>query len=59
VLETPEMPEVTRKYSSIQQLEDEENMARIWAGAHFRNSNEVADDMGKRIAEFVLASYPH
>jgi hypothetical protein len=57
VLETPEMPRVTRKYLSIQQLEDEVDMARIWGGLHFRNSAEVAEDMGKRIGDFVLTSY--
>ena len=57
VLTTPEMPGVTRKYSSVQQIENEEDMARIWAGVHFRNSNEVAGRMGAQIANFVLAHY--
>jgi hypothetical protein len=59
VLETPEMPGVTRKYTAIQQVQDEEGMSRIWAGVHFRNSIEVADDMGRRIGEFVQTKYLH
>jgi len=59
VLETPEMPGVTRKYTAIQQVQDEEGVSRIWAGVHFRNSIEVADDMGRRIGEFVLTNYLH
>jgi hypothetical protein len=59
VLETPEMPGVARKYTAIQQVQDEEGMSRIYAGVHFRNSIEVADDMGRRIGEFVLTKYLH
>lgn len=50
------MPGVTRKYSTITQLEDEVSMARIWGGVHFRNSNEVGHLLGKRVGEYVLKS---
>lgn len=50
------MPGVTRKYSTIAQLEEEVSMARIWGGVHFRNGNEVGYALGKRVAEHVLQS---
>lgn len=50
------MPGVTRKYTSIQQLEDEVAMARIWGGVHFRTSNEVGNAVGKKVAAHVMAT---
>jgi hypothetical protein len=51
------MPGVTRKYTSIQQLEDEVSMARIWGGVHYRTSNEVGHAIGKKVGDHVLQSY--
>ena len=51
------MSGVTRKYTSIQQLEDEVAMARIWGGVHFRTSNEVGNAIGKKVGEYVLQNY--
>lgn len=48
------MPAVTREYDSIQQLQDEIAMARIWGGVHYRNSNEVGELLGERIGDYVL-----
>ena len=45
---------VTRQYTSIQQLEDEVSMARIWGGVHWRNSNVVGLALGKSVGEYVL-----
>ena len=56
-LTSPEMPGVTRKYLTINQLEDEVSMARIWGGVHFRNSNEVGYGIGKQVGEYVLTNY--
>ena len=50
------MPNVTREYSSIQQMQTEVAMARIWGGVHYRNSNEVGDALGTKIGEFLLAT---
>ena len=57
-LSTPALPGVTHHYRSMQQLESEVDMARIWGGVHFRNSTEVADEMGRKITSFVLAHRP-
>ena len=48
---------MTRRYTSFHQLSEEVDNARIWGGVHFRNSTEVAEDMGRRIGEYVLMSY--
>ncbi len=48
------MPGVVRRYTSIQQLEDEVSMARIWGGVHYRNSNEVGHALGKQVGEYVV-----
>lgn len=51
------MPGVTRKYTSIQQLEDEVAMARIWGGVHYRTSNEVGNALGRSVGQYVLDNY--
>ena len=51
-----DMPGVTRRYNSIQQLEEEVSMARIWGGVHFRTSNEVGHALGTQVGEYVLSS---
>jgi hypothetical protein len=50
------MPGVTRTYTSIQQLEDEVAMARIWGGVHYRNSNEVGNALGASVGTYVMQS---
>ena len=32
----------------------EQRAARIWGGIHFRNSLEVSEDMGRKIAEYLV-----
>jgi PAP2 superfamily len=53
---SPSAPGVTRKWTHIQDYSDEVANARIYAGFHYRFSTEVANDMGKRIAELTLAT---
>lgn len=52
----PAMPGVTRKYVSIDQLEEEVSMARIWGGVHFRTSNEHGLALGRQVSSHVLQS---
>ena len=52
-----DMPGVTRRYTSIQQLEEEVSMARIWGGVHFRTTNEVGHSLGKQVGEYVLSTH--
>lgn len=48
------LPGVTRMYTSIQQLEEEVAMARIWGGVHYRTSNDVGNTVGKHVGDYVL-----
>ena len=36
---------------------EEQRLVRIWGGIHFRNSLEVGDAMGRRIAEHLVRNY--
>jgi hypothetical protein len=49
-------PKLKRTFSSIQQLSDEQKAVRVWGGVHFRNSVEVGEAMGHRIADHLLAN---
>ncbi len=44
-----------RSYTSWQQAVDENEDARVWAGIHFRNSDEVGSQLGRRVAAFDLS----
>ena len=48
------MDGVTRHYQTIQQMQDDIFMARIWGGVHFRNSNEVGEALGTKVGTHVL-----
>ena len=47
-------PKKTRTLNSIAQMAEEHGNVRIWGGIHFRNSLEVASEMGKKIAAYVV-----
>jgi len=49
-------PKVTRRFNSIAEMDAEHKNVRVWGGIHFRNSLEVGDDMGKRIASYLIAN---
>jgi len=49
-------PKQQRKFESVAELAEEHMNVRIWSGIHFRNSLEVAQDMGKKIAAYLLAN---
>jgi hypothetical protein len=44
----------TRTLSSLVVMAKEHRDVRIWGGIHFRNSLNVAQDMGQRIADYLL-----
>ncbi|CAN5450134.1 vanadium-dependent haloperoxidase [soil metagenome] len=44
-----------RSYPTWQQAVDENEDARVWAGIHFRNSDEVGSRLGRRVAAFDLS----
>ena len=50
-------PKLQRRYTSIAQLDLEQKEIRIWGGVHFRNSLDVGDAMGRRIADHLVGNY--
>ena len=49
-------PNVTRRFNTIAEMADEHKNVRIWGGIHFRNSLDVGDSMGRKIAEYLIAN---
>lgn len=45
-----------RQFNSIAQMAEEQRMVRIWGGIHFRNSLEVSEQMGRKLAEHLLSN---
>jgi hypothetical protein len=43
-----------RQFNSIAQMAEEQRMVRIWGGIHFRNSLEVSEQMGRKLAAHLL-----
>ena len=43
-----------REYKSIAEMAAEHSNVRVWGGIHFRNSLEVGDAMGKKIAAYLV-----
>jgi hypothetical protein len=50
-------PKLQRRYTSIAQLGEEQSAVRVWGGVHFRNSLEVGDAMGRKIADHLVGNY--
>jgi hypothetical protein len=46
-------PNLKREYKSIVEMADEQKNVRIWGGVHFRNTLEVGEDMGRKIAVYL------
>jgi hypothetical protein len=48
---------LTRPYASFAEMSQEHKEVRIWGGIHFRNSLEIGDAMGQKIADHLVATY--
>jgi hypothetical protein len=48
---------LSRRFASFAQMDLEQKEVRIWGGIHFRNSLDVGDEMGKKIAAHLVANY--
>lgn len=48
---------LSRPFASFAQMALEHKEVRIWGGIHFRNSLEIGDAMGVKIAEHLVANY--
>jgi hypothetical protein len=47
----------TRHYNRFREVADEVNDARVWAGFHFRYSQEDGARLGRRVARFVARNF--
>jgi hypothetical protein len=47
-------PKVKRQFNSIAQMVEEHKDVRVWGGIHFRNSLDVGEDMGRKIAAYLI-----
>ena len=50
-------PRLQRQFTSIEQMSEEQRMVRVWGGIHFRNTLEISEQMGRRIAAQLLTNY--
>jgi hypothetical protein len=48
---------LSRQFTSFAQMDQEHKEVRIWGGIHFRNSLEVGEAMGRKIADHLAANY--
>src|SRR5467141_539105 len=46
-----------RRFDSLEQMAEEHKEVRVWGGIHFRNSLNVGDAMGRKLADYLLANY--
>jgi hypothetical protein len=47
----------TRHYDKLQDVVREVNDARVWAGFHFRNSDQEGSALGRRVGRFVARNF--
>ncbi len=53
----PGGPDVTRHFDSFRHAADEEAMARIYGGVHYRFDQEAGQRAGTQVAEYVFANF--
>ena len=51
------LPDVTRHFDGFSQAADEEFMARIYGGVHYRFDQEAGRQVGQSVAEYVVANF--
>ena len=54
VLSTPAVPNVTLRYTNLQEITDDIDDARVYGGIHFRFEQEAGADLGRRVGDYVL-----
>jgi hypothetical protein len=48
-------PNLKRPFGSVAQMAEEQREVRVWGGIHYRNSLVVGDEMGRKIAAYLVA----
>ena len=51
------LPDVTRQFDGFWAAAEEESMARIYGGVHYRFDQEAGQQVGRSVAEFVFANF--
>ena len=51
------LPDVTHEFAGFWELAEDQNMARIWGGIHYRFDQVAGQQIGRQAAEFVFANY--
>ncbi len=51
------LPDVTHQFDGFWQVAEEQSMARIYGGIHYRFDQEAGQQIGKSAAEFVFANF--
>lgn len=51
------LPGVTRHWTSVEDLEAEVSLARMYCGVHYRNSADVGFKMGEQVGNLVAKAY--
>lgn len=46
-----------RSYTSFSQIEKEMEDARVWAGIHFRSTDEESTELGRKIGAYAIANH--
>ena len=54
ILSTPAVPNVTLRYTNLQEITDDIDDARVYGGIHFRFEQEAGADQGRRVGDYVL-----
>lgn len=52
--QTGGLPDITRHFNGFSEAADEEAMARIYAGVHYRFDQEAGQAVGRAVADFVF-----
>jgi hypothetical protein len=55
VLDQPTLPGIVEHYTSLKQITDDIDDARVFGGIHFRFDQEAGGKMGQRVAQYVFA----
>lgn len=53
-ISSPTAPGVTHRWTNLRAFVREVSESRIWAGFHYRFSTRVAEEMGRKIGEYVV-----
>ncbi len=51
------LPDVTRQFEGFWEAAEEEAMARIYGGIHYRFDQEAGQQVGRSVAEFVFVNF--